>query len=153
MIGDEMKISTKGRYGLKAMMDLAIYSNGEPLNLKSIAERQNVSEKYLEHIFSALKKAGLIRSIKGTQGGYILANSAAATTAGSVLRALEGDLSVGEKLEAKEGTADILEKCINQNVYQRIDESINQLLDSITLEMLQQEFSKMNNENDYMFYI
>jgi Rrf2 family transcriptional regulator, cysteine metabolism repressor len=146
-----MKISTKGRYGLKAMMDLAIYSLGEPLNLKSIAERQNVSEKYLEHIFSALKKAGIIKSTKGTQGGYILAQAATDTTVGNVIRALEGDLSVAVKVDREEG--DILEQCINQNVYEKIDNSINQLLDSITLEDLQQEYKKMNQNIDYMFYI
>jgi Rrf2 family protein len=148
-----MKISTKGRYGLKAMMDLAIYSFGEPLNLKSIAERQNVSEKYLEHIFSALKKAGIIKSTKGTQGGYILAQPAADTTVGNVIRALEGDLSIAEKTDSEEGNTDILERCINQNVYEKIDNSINQLLDRITLEDLQQEYKKMNRNIDYMFYI
>jgi Rrf2 family transcriptional regulator, cysteine metabolism repressor len=146
-----MKISTKGRYGLKAMMDLAIYSLGEPLNLKSIAERQNVSEKYLEHIFSALKKAGIIKSTKGTQGGYILAQAAANTTVGNVIRALEGDLSVAVKVDREE--VDILEQCINKNVYEKIDNSINQLLDTITLEDLQQEYKKMNQNIDYMFYI
>lgn len=148
-----MKISTKGRYGLKAMMDLAINSFGEPLNLKSIAERQNVSEKYLEHIFSALKKAGFIKSIKGTQGGYILAQSASDTTVGNVIRALEGDLSVAEMTSGEAGDADILERCINKNVYEKIDNSINLLLDSITLEDLQQEYKKMNKNEDYMFYI
>jgi Rrf2 family transcriptional regulator, cysteine metabolism repressor len=146
-----MKISTKGRYGLKAMMDLAIYSLGEPLNLKSIAERQNVSEKYLEHIFSALKKAGIIKSTKGTQGGYILAQAATDTTVGNVIRALEGDLSVAVKVDREE--VDILEQCINKNVYEKIDNSINQLLDTITLEDLQQEYKKMNQNIDYMFYI
>ena len=148
-----MKISTKGRYGLKAMMDLAIYSFGEPLNLKSIAERQNVSEKYLEHIFSSLKKAGIIKSTKGTQGGYILAQSAADTTVGNVIRALEGDLSVAEKADPEEGNTDILEQCINQNVYEKIDSSINQLLDGITLEDIQHEYKKLNSNIDYMFYI
>jgi Rrf2 family protein len=149
----EMKISTKGRYGLKAMMDLAIYSLGEPLNLKSIAERQNVSEKYLEHIFSALKKAGLLKSTKGTQGGYILAQPTGETTVGSILRVLEGDLSVAEKPSGEDGDADILERCINQNVYEKIDRSIAQLLDGITLDDLQQEYKKMNENIDYMFYI
>lgn len=135
------------------MMDLAIYSYGEPLNLKSIAERQNVSEKYLEHIFSALKKAGLIKSIKGTQGGYILAQAPADTTVGNVIKALEGDLSVAEKASGEEGNADILEQCINQNVYEKIDNSINELLEGITLENLQQEYNKMNKDTDYMFYI
>jgi Rrf2 family cysteine metabolism transcriptional repressor len=147
-----MKISTKGRYGLKAMMDLTINSLGEPVNLKSIAERQNVSEKYLEHIFSALKKAGLIKSIKGTQGGYILAYSPSDITVGKVIRALEGDLSVAEKADREEGDADIIGQCINKNVYEKIDNSVNQLLDSITLEDLQQEYNKLSNV-DYMFYI
>lgn len=148
-----MKISTKGRYGLKAIMDLAIYSNGEPLNLKGIAERQRVSEKYLEHIFSALKKAGLIKSIKGTQGGYMLAHSTTDTTVGNVIRALEGDLSIAEKAAGEEGDADILEQCININVYEKIDNSINQLLNSMTLEDLLQEYKKMNAETGYMYYI
>lgn len=149
----KMKISTKGRYGLKAMMDLAINSFGEPLNLKSIAERQNVSEKYLEHIFSALKKAGLLKSIKGTQGGYILAQSTAETTIGNVIRALEGDLSVAEKASGEEGNADVLEQCISKNVYEKIDNGINRLLDNITLDDLVQEYKKMNTNVDYMFYI
>jgi Rrf2 family protein len=148
-----VKISTKGRYGLKAMMDLAINSFGEPLNLKSIAERQSVSEKYLEHIFSALKKAGLLKSIKGTQGGYILAQSASETTIGNVIRALEGDLSVAEKASSEEGNADVLELCISKNIYERIDNSINELLDGITLDDLLQEYKKMNTNIDYMFYI
>ena len=148
-----MKISTKGRYGLKAMMDLTINSFGEPLNLKSIAERQSMSEKYLEHIFSALKKAGLIKSMKGTQGGYILAHSAGEITVGQVIRALEGDLSVAEQKSGEEGDADILEHCINQNVYQKIDDSVNRLLESISLEDLHQEYKEMNQHKDYMYYI
>lgn len=148
-----MKISTKGRYGLKAMMDLSIYSLGEPVNLKSIAERQNVSEKYLEHIFSALRKAGLIKSLKGTQGGYMLAHSAAEITVGKVIRALEGDLAIADRASEDEGDADILEQCINQNVYDKIDQSINRMLDGITLEDLHQEYNKMNTHTDYMFYI
>jgi Rrf2 family cysteine metabolism transcriptional repressor len=148
-----MKISTKGRYGLKAMMDLTINSFGDPLNLKSIAERQNVSEKYLEHIFSALKKAGLIKSLKGTQGGYILAREAAQITVGQVLRALEGDLAVAEAFSGEEGEADILEHCINIKVYQKIDESINRLLEGTTLADLLQEYKTMSEHKDYMYYI
>lgn len=148
-----MKISTKGRYGLKAMMDLTINSFGEPVNLKSIAERQNVSEKYLEHIFSALKKGGLIKSLKGTQGGYILAHEAAQITVGQVIRALEGDVAFAEAASGEEGDADILEHCINVHVYQRIDDSINRLLEGTTLEDLLQEYKRMNEHKDYMYYI
>lgn len=148
-----MKISTKGRYGLKAMIDLAIYSMGQPLNLKSIAERQNVSEKYLEHIFSTLKKAGLLKSLKGTQGGYMLAHNADHITVGSVIRALEGNLSTVDKSSAEEGEADILEQCINQNVWHKIDESVNQLMESITLEDLVTQYKNMSEGADYMYFI
>ncbi len=147
-----MKISTKGRYGLKAMMDMAIYSMGEPLNLKSIAERQNMSEKYLEHIFSTLKKSGLIKSLKGTQGGYMLAHNTDHITVGNVIQALEGKLSTVEETSS-EHAEDILEQCITQNVWQKIDESVNQLLDNITLEDITTQYKRMNEDSEYMYFI
>lgn len=153
MIGDYMKISTKGRYGLKAMVDLAVYSMGQPLNLKSIAERQNVSEKYLEHIFSTLKKAGLIKSLKGTQGGYMLAYNSDSITVGRIIKALEGNLSTIDKASTEEGDADILDQCITQNVWQKIDESVNELMESITLEDLVNQYKNMSEGAGYMYFI
>ena len=87
-----MRISTKGKYGLRAMVDLAVHSADSPIPLSSIAERQDLSLGYMEQVFSVLRKAGLVKSIKGAQGGYILAEDAASITVGDVLRALEGDL-------------------------------------------------------------
>lgn len=106
-----MKISTKGRYGLKAMIDVAVYSSSENVTLKSISERENISEKYLEQIFSALRKNGLVNSKKGAQGGYSLSDSMSKITAGDILRALEGSLNVvhGEEIED-----DLMEKCIQK---------------------------------------
>ena len=83
-----MKLSTKGRYGLRALIDLARYSELEPVSISCIAERQNLSERYLEQLMSLLKKAGLVQSIRGAGGGYVLAKDAGEISVGDVLRAL-----------------------------------------------------------------
>ena len=87
-----MKLSTKGRYGLRAMIDLAVYSEKEPVSIQSIADRQNISERYLEQLMASLKKEGLVKSIRGANGGYQLARPAIGISVGDILRALEGDL-------------------------------------------------------------
>ena len=91
-----MKLSTKGRYGLSAMIDLAVYSENEAVSLNSIAERQHISEGYLEQLMAKLKKAGLVTSIRGASGGYGLARPAAEVSVGDILRALEGSLKAVE---------------------------------------------------------
>ncbi|MHB1392387.1 MAG: RrF2 family transcriptional regulator [Clostridia bacterium] len=148
-----MKISTKGRYGLRAMVDLAVYSAGDHLSLKSIAERQNVSEGYLEQVFSTLRKAGLINSIKGAQGGYALADKPANITVGAVLRVLEGNLSVIDEKSLEEKTNDKIEDCIREKVWSTINDSINDVVDNINLEVLMNEYKKMANKQVDMYYI
>ena len=86
-----MKLSTKGRYGLRAI-DLAVYSEKESVSISCIAQRENISESYLEQLAGKLKKAGLIKSTRGAQGGYRLAKPAAEISVGDILRALEGEL-------------------------------------------------------------
>ena len=88
-----MKISTKGRYALRLMLDLALRDSGEPIRLKDVAHRQGISEKYLEQIISVLNKAGYVRSVRGPQGGYVLARAAEEYTAGMILRLTEGSLA------------------------------------------------------------
>lgn len=148
-----MKISTKGRYGLRAMVDLAVYSAGDHISLKSIAERQNISEGYLEQVFSTLRKAGLINSIKGAQGGYALADNTADITVGAVLRALEGNLSVIDEKSFEEKTKDEIEDCIREKVWSIINASIDDVIDNITLEDLMDEYKKMGNKEAPMYYI
>lgn len=145
-----MKISTKGRYGLKAMIDLAANSVNDSVTLKSISERQNISEGYLEQIFSALRKKGLIQGRKGSQGGYILGESMNKITVGVILRALEGDLNVVDLDEVN--TEDKAEQCIKYNVWDKLNNSINEIVDAITLEDLVLEYNTLNN-NDFMYYI
>ena len=89
-----MIISSKGKYGLVALMDICLYSGSEAVTLKSVSKRQNISERYLEQIFSILRKGGIITSKKGAQGGYFLARTAADITVGEILNILEGDLKI-----------------------------------------------------------
>ena len=88
-----MKISTKGKYAIKIMLDLATYDNGEPVSVRDIAKRQNISEKYLEQIIGVLNKASLVKSVRGPHGGYVLTDRPEKYTVGKILRAVEGDLS------------------------------------------------------------
>ena len=148
-----MKISTKGRYGLRAMVDLAVYSAGDHTALKSIAERQNISEGYLEQVFSTLRKSGLINSVKGSQGGYALAEEPSKITVGSVLRALEGNLSVIDEKSMGERTNDKIEECIRGKVWNTINSSIDGVVDNITLEDLVLEYKRMTDQHANMFYI
>lgn len=149
-----MKISTKGRYGLRALLDLAIHSNGEHVPLSNIAERQEISENYLEQVFSTLRKAGLIRSVKGAQGGYILVDKASKIKVGTILRVLEGDLSVADEEISSQERYDLsLQHCIQANVWDKMTESINSLVDSITLEDLLQEYKLMHGKSNIMYYI
>ncbi len=148
-----MQISTRGRYGLRAMVDLAIYSVDEHVALNSIAERQNISESYLEQLFSALRKGGLVKSIKGSQGGYALADSPSKITVGAVLRLLEGKLfSVAESSD-KEVVNSTIEYCLSENVWEKINASICSIVDSITLEDLVDRYKTMNGSISRMFYI
>lgn len=146
-----MKISTKGRYGLKAMLDLAVNSLGDQVTLKSIAQRQDISENYLEQVFSILRKSGLVKSIKGPQGGYILGREASDITAGEILKVLEGSLSVSDGSDGD--IHDQYEHILSNCVWQRIDESINNTVDSITLEDLAAEYRKFAGGSSYTYYI
>lgn len=144
-----MKISTKGRYGLKALIDIAMYSNSEVVTLKSISERQNISEGYLEQIFSTLRKSGLVIGRKGAQGGYTLSKSTNIITIGEILRTLEGDLDLVDV--SNTNAADDLERCINENLWNVINKNINDYFDNITLEDLVNKYK--NEVNNFMYFI
>lgn len=146
-----MKISTKGRYGLRAMVDLAVYGLREHVSLNSIAERQEVSVSYLEQVFSVLRKAGLINSIKGAQGGYILAHAPARMKVGTILRSLEGDLNIID--ESGESQDNPIQRCIKTALWDKINESINKVVDEVTLEDLVQEYYTRNTDGTNMYYI
>jgi Rrf2 family protein len=135
------------------MVDLAVSSNSEHVALNSIAERQNISANYLEQVFSLLKKAGLVKSVKGAQGGYILAEKPANIPVGVILRALEGDLSVIDKKEDSKTTDNTIETCLGTYVWDKLNDTINSTVDSITLEDLVNEYKKLNINLSLMAYI
>lgn len=141
-----MKISTKGRYGLRALIDLAQYSAIEPVSISSIATRQAISEGYLEQLMSLLKKAGLIKSIRGAGGGYVLARDMSEISVGDVLRALEGSLQPVECAAfSQEESCEASGGCVTKYVWQRINESINQTVNQISIKQLVEESKSVQN--------
>ena len=128
-----MKISTKGRYALRLMLDLAVYNTGEPISLKDIARRENISDKYLEQIISVLNKAGYVKSVRGAQGGYMLRKNPEEYTVGMILRLTEGSLAPVSCLDDGESTCDHVNDCVSVIVYRKINDAINEVVDGITL--------------------
>ena len=129
-----MRVSTKGRYALRLMLDLAMHNTGSPVSLKDIAERQGISDKYLEQIISILNKAGYVRSVRGAQGGYSLRKKPEEYTVGMILRLTEGSLSpvacvYGDNPVDCDREAD----CVTVLVWRRLSEAINDVVDNITL--------------------
>ena len=143
-----MKITTKGRYGLRALIDLAQYSEIEPVSINSIAARQGISERYLEQLMTLLKKAQLIKSIRGAGGGYVLAKDMEDISVGDVLRALEGSLEPVECAAFSEGDfCEAAGGCVTKYVWQRINESITRTVDEISLKQLVEESKSVQNIN------
>ena len=119
-----MKISTKGRYGLRLMADLAVHYEQGLLPLKEIAARQEISEKYLEQIMMQLNRSGLVRSVRGAQGGYRLAQPPGDITVGAVLRVLEGSLSPVDCIACGAPGCDRMEQCVTVGVWRKLDEAV-----------------------------
>lgn len=142
-----MKLSTKGRYGLRALIDLAKYSTDEPVSITSISDRQGISERYLEQLMGLLKKGGIVKSIRGAGGGYMLAKSLEVISVGDVLRALEGNLELVDcpGLLPEDGckSADV---CVTKYVWKKINDSINQTVDEIKLDQLVAESRQMKSD-------
>lgn len=149
-----MKISTKGRYGLKAMLDLALHESEGLMPLKNIAERQELSENYLEQLFASLKKADLVKSIRGSQGGYLLGAPADSITVGAILRALEGSMApVDCVVEDENNVCSRNEFCVTRGIWLKIRDSINQVIDGITLQDLVEDYRKNRNSESEMYFI
>jgi Rrf2 family protein len=127
-----MKISTKGRYGLRAMAEIAS-ANGERLAIKTIAARQDISEAYLEQIIASLKRSGLVKSLRGSSGGYVLAKPMEEIKVGDVLRSLEGPLSVADCTDARCG---VCQTCVAKGVWEKLQNSIDAVIDGVTLKDL-----------------
>lgn len=136
-----MKLSTKGRYGVKAMVDLAINYGDQPVSIKSISERQSISEYYLEQLFSSLRKAKLIKSIRGAQGGYILNRSPEKITIYDVINVLEGPIEVSDCLE--DGACNNIDCCATRLLWKKIKNSIDSVTTSITLKDIVDDYNEI----------
>ena len=144
-----MKLTTKGRYGLRAVIDLAVYAKDEPVSLAEVAERQNISISYLEQLVAKLKKAGIVHSTRGAQGGYSLAKVPEEISVGDILRSLEGSLSpVDCSAVAGEGEPECASSdfCVTKYVWKRISDSINDTVNGIFLSELMAESEKVKNK-------
>ncbi|MCR4802628.1 MAG: Rrf2 family transcriptional regulator [Lachnospiraceae bacterium] len=131
-----MMISTKGRYALRLMMDVAIHEEEHPVRIKEIAERQGISDKYLEQIVSILNKAGLVRSIRGPQGGYRLTRETADYKVGDILRLTEGSLAPVSCLEFDRNDCERQGDCVTLELWMKLNEAIKGVVDTYTLEDL-----------------
>ncbi len=139
-----MKISTKGRYGLTIMIELAKNYGEGPTSLKTIAQANELSEHYLEQLIAPLRNAGLVKSIRGAYGGYILSDAPSKITAGDVIRVLEGPITPVEGIEDEEPA--------KRELWIRIRDAIKDVLDNTTLEDLASH-SEDSDLEGYMFYI
>lgn len=130
-----MKISTKGRYGLRMMVDLAANTTTTPTPLKEVAHRQDISDKYLEQIVTQLNRAGLVKSVRGAQGGYALSRPPEQITVGDVLRVVEGSLSLVDCAD-DEGCCEKASSCATSYVWVKIKQAVEDVVDNITLKDL-----------------
>lgn len=152
-----MKVTTKGHYGLMAMAELALHHGQGPVSLKTIAENQGLSEHYLEQLFASLRRAGLVRSVRGAQGGYLLGREPEEISVGDALRVLEGPLVPMDC--ALEGPLEEIDHCTNphsclvREVWVKLAKAIEEVADGITLADLREKAREMQRRKGVMFYI
>ncbi len=132
-----MKISTKGRYGIRLMLSLALHYEQGTLSLKAIAKEQDISEKYLEQIVNPLTKCGLVQSYRGAQGGYLLTRPPKEITIGEILRILEGSLSPVDCVDNP--TCPNSDSCASLSIWKKMKDALDDVVDNITLADLAEE--------------
>lgn len=141
-----MKISTKGRYAVRVMLDLALHISGNYITVKQIAARQEISEKYLEQIIAILNKAGYVKSTRGAQGGYRLTKEPSFYTVGMILRLTEGSLAPVACLENDEADCTRCDTCDTLEIWKELERSINQVVDGITIaDLVEKQKKRMEN--------
>lgn len=146
-----MKLSTKGCYGTRLMLDLALHYGNGPIPLKDIAERQEISEKYLGHLIPLLKASGLINSAQGAHGGYFLTKPARDITVGEIVQSVEGNMSLVECV-TKPSICDKASTCVTREIWKEIREKMMETLESTTLQdMVEQQ--RQNQTHQLMYNI
>ena len=147
-----MKLSTKGRYGTRAMVDLAIHYGQGNVLLKDIAKREGISNKYLEHLLTSLKVAGLVRSIRGAHGGYILAKPPAQIKLSQVIKVLEGSTAPVECIDDPK-TCSRTKFCVTRDVWKEIKRAMDEILESVSLKDLVEQEKKKEQSEDAIYNI
>jgi len=145
---NNMKISSKGRYALRMMIDIARQDTGEWISIKDISERQGISVKYLEQIVTNLNKSGLLKSSRGPQGGYMLAKPSEDYTVGQILRVIEGNFAPVACLETETNLCERRSICPTLQFWEGLYDVINHYVDSVTLKDLA-ESKNTDRGNEY----
>lgn len=140
-----MKISTKGRYALRLMVDLALEGGGGPVALRDVAKRQGISEKYLEQLVAPLTRAGLLKSVRGAAGGYLLTKAPEAYTAGEILRAQEGSLAPVDCADGSRACPR-RDRCPTAPLWRRIAQAVDDVVDGTTLQDLAEDYKAQQEE-------
>jgi len=148
-----MKLSKKSRYGLRALIDLAVYSENGHVALNSIAERNQISPQYLEQVFASLRKAGIVRSVKGAQGGYLLNDSPENITIASILEVLEGSYLLAPEEISEQDTHREIIAAVQRLVIDVVNQQVEEVLTNLTLADLEQDYRKNSNQELDMYYI
>lgn len=143
-----MKLSTKGKYGVKALFELALHEGAGPMSLKAISERQGLSEHYLEQLAAPLRKSGLIVSVRGAQGGYVLGRAAGQITVGDIIRVLEGPIGFTDCSMEGEPAPDSAADCVVHGVWEKVTRQIIAVIDGITLaDLVEQAHAEQAKHN------
>lgn len=154
-----MRLSTKSRYGLRALFDMAYHAGTLPAQIKDISRRQNISPRYLEQIFQDLKKAGLLKSRRGPQGGYYLARKPNEITVMDIIHATEGQMALVDCVKTGRGkkACEFDNQCITQQVWAEATRRLNEYLGSVTIKDLCDQGSQMGLEKEldhrFMYFI
>lgn len=147
-----MNLSKKSRYGITALIDLALNSKEGHVSLISIAERNGISPQYLEHIFAALRRAGIIRSIKGAQGGYLLGDSSSNISVADIIEALDGTYRI-EKEDTTDGNNVGISLAIQDSIIDKINDQLDEILQNTSLADLENHYKDYIEYNQNMYYI
>ena len=147
-----MKLSKKSRYGLRALIDLAVNSRTELVSLGSIAQRNDISAQYLEHVFSALRKAHIVKSMKGSQGGYFLERDPKEITVAQIVEALEGTYDLEDEVD-RNNVERGDQEAIQHLIIDRINDCVQEILEDVTLKYLVDAYEGYQDSVEGMYYI
>lgn len=148
-----MKISSKSRYGLRCLLYMAMQNEQSPIPLHVIAENQSISKLYLEQVFSSLKRSGFVKGIKGSEGGYCLLKTPENIYVGDVIQALDGEVSMVKTMLDDASKDNPLEVCIRENLYQKLDNAVNAIINEMPLSELLKAYQDSVYQSNHMFFI